>query len=131
MVEEHPSYAGSQKDFVSWRRYGKMLHELASTIPQGKYSAVCGVPRGGAVVAVYLSHALDVPCVSAPNDDPNVLVCDDLTDTGETLSGVTHDIAVLFHKPWSTVAPTYFVEETEAWIVFPYETEEWKNETRE
>jgi len=63
--------------------------------------------------------------------DKKTLVVDDVADSGRTLQ-VAIDIvrlhgakevrtATLFFKPWSITMPDYYVEETEKWIVFPWE----------
>ncbi|MCP8322292.1 MAG: phosphoribosyltransferase, partial [archaeon] len=33
-------------------------------------------------------------------------------------------LCTLHYKPWSVVKPEYFVEETEAWIIYPWEVKE-------
>ena len=64
-----------------------------------------------------------------------ILVVDDLADSGDTLQKVLDHlkklkmitelkIAVTFTKPWSKVKPHFFAEETDAWIIFPYEKTE-------
>lgn len=62
-----------------------------------------------------------------------VLIVDDLVDTGDTLqvvedtleqNKVYYKTAVLFKKPHATVSPDFFIESTEAWIVFPWELKE-------
>jgi len=35
-------------------------------------------------------------------------------------------LASIFLKPWSRVRPNYFVEETDEWIVFPWELGEFE-----
>jgi hypoxanthine phosphoribosyltransferase len=65
-------------------------------------------------------------------DFKSILVVDDIADTGDTLKFVTELLkkdltsgtiktAVLFYKLKSKVKPDYYVEETEDWIVFPWE----------
>lgn len=64
---------------------------------------------------------------------PNILVVDDLVDSGKTLDFVltllkqyapdaTIKTAVLFYKKSSIIKPDYYVEETADWIVFPWES---------
>jgi len=64
-------------------------------------------------------------------DGRRVLVVDDVADTGDSLEeAVRHvremgasevRVATLHYKPWSKVVPDYFVEETESWVVYPWE----------
>lgn len=63
-----------------------------------------------------------------------VLLFDDVADTGESLiyardhlleNGVAEvDTAAIFYKHHSKIKPTFFAEETEAWVIFPYEVSE-------
>jgi len=61
----------------------------------------------------------------------NVLVVDEVVDTGESMEVVkkylsvfkpkSMKFAVLHIKPWAKAKPDHFVEETKAWIVYPWE----------
>jgi hypoxanthine phosphoribosyltransferase len=63
-----------------------------------------------------------------------VLIVDDVADTGTSISAVLNLIkkkgasetktATLHYKPWSKVKPDYFIEETEKWIIYPWEIHE-------
>ncbi len=62
-----------------------------------------------------------------------VLVVDDVADTGKSLEAVVtelrkHDLdirtATLYRKPWAEFNPDFFAEETDAWIIFPWEHRE-------
>ena len=63
-----------------------------------------------------------------------VLVVDDVADMGHSLELVRKYIqekgakevrlCTLHYKPWSVVKPEYFVEETESWIIYPWEVKE-------
>ncbi len=60
-----------------------------------------------------------------------VLIVDDVADTGKTLAHVVNYVslygpaevrtATLYVKPWARVRPDYYGEETDAWIIFPWE----------
>jgi len=73
--------------------------------------------------------------------DKKVLIVDDVADTGETFLFVSEHmmkkgaksvmLASIFLKPWSRVKPNYFVEETDEWIVFPWELGEFEMLDRE
>ncbi len=66
--------------------------------------------------------------------DEQVLLFDDVSDTGETLSFCRHylkmsgvkkiTLATLFYKPWSLVKPDYYICKTRSWIIFPHEIRE-------
>lgn len=64
-----------------------------------------------------------------------VLVVDDVADSGGTLREIVRrevvpknplevKTATLHIKPWSTFKPDYYVEVTDAWIVYPWEKHE-------
>jgi hypoxanthine phosphoribosyltransferase len=60
-----------------------------------------------------------------------VLLVDDVTDSGKTIGLVKEHLlgkgakevvlCSLYYKPWSVTIPDVYVEETEAWIIFPWE----------
>ncbi|MCP8307285.1 MAG: phosphoribosyltransferase [archaeon] len=66
--------------------------------------------------------------------EKKVLVIDDVADMGHSLKLVKEYVqekgakevrlCTLHYKPWSVVKPEYFVEETEAWIIYPWEVKE-------
>lgn len=96
-----------------------------------KYHYIYAIPRGGLVIGVWLSHRLNIPLVSDHNSlsyiAGPILVVDDIADTGKTLSRFQlskYHTATLFYKKRSIVKPHFYAEETENWIVFPWECEE-------
>lgn len=64
----------------------------------------------------------------------NILLFDDVADTGESLQFVfdylkerevkSITVACLFYKPHSVIKPEYYGDETKNWIIFPYELKE-------
>ncbi len=68
----------------------------------------------------------------------NILLIDDLADSGESLICALDylklkdpqevRIATLLYKPWSKVKPDYFAEEATEWVVFPHEYYEFMTE---
>ncbi len=68
-----------------------------------------------------------------------VLIVDDISDTGKSLILAKEYVsklnpaeiktATIHHKPKSIFKPDYFHKTTEAWIVYPWETEEFSRET--
>jgi hypothetical protein len=63
--------------------------------------------------------------------DKRVLLVDDVADSGDTLiEAVKHlerlgasqvKVAVLYLKPWSRFKADFYAQETDAWIIFPWE----------
>ena len=102
---------------------------LASKIPRGKYTQIYGVPRGGLIAAVYLSHYCNIELISESRyiiGQENTIIVDDISDTGKTLSTYPYsqyDTATIHYKPRSMRIPNYYVEEinNDIWIVYPYE----------
>lgn len=95
---------------------------------------VYGIPRGGVAVALHISHFLGIDMLSEHElnslpliDKRNVLVVDDVADTGQTLTdmfihhGIDFATATIYYKPSSVIKPDYYSEETDKWVVFPWE----------
>lgn len=120
-----------------------------------KYDLIVGVARGGLIPARILGDFLlikDIRIIysryySKPYEtmekpeiyskdledvsNKNILVVDDVADTGETLIEIKKylqkegakkvDIAVIYVKPWNKADVKYYSRDTDAWIVFPWE----------
>ena len=86
-------------------------------------SGIHGIPRGGLVLAVALSHRLELPLL--PEPQPGCLVVDDVFETGCTLAphrqlaGVELVVWISKAEPlwWRAVEVSPKAE----WIVFPWE----------
>ncbi len=116
----------SKKTRMSWSKFNDFCESLALHIQlSGEYfSGVYGIPRGGLVVAVKLSHLLDLPLVDKVETD--VLTVDDLTDSGQTLEKYANVLmcktATLYHSKNSMYEPDFWVEwKPEGWVQFPWE----------
>ena len=141
----------------SWDQIYDMLIELAKRVKNSgfKPDLIVGVCRGGWAPARVMSDLLEnantasiriefylAPGVTArkpvisqaimvPVKGANVLVVDDVADTGESLKvAVEHlDVcgaksimtATLYYKPQSIFKPDFFIIETDQWIIFPWE----------
>jgi len=141
----------------SWDRIYEMLIELAKRVKGSgfKPDLIVGVCRGGWTPARVMSDLLEnantasiriefylAPGVTAkkpvisqaimvPVKGVNVLVVDDVADTGESLKvAVEHlDVcgakaiktATIYYKPQSIFKPDFFIIQTEQWIIFPWE----------
>lgn len=106
---------------ISYEELYLQAEKLATKVNK-KYSGIYAVPRGGVPIGILLSQLLQIPMVDKVGTEAgDVLIVDDLIDSGETLKQYPlSDCAVLYKKPWSPM-PTYWVEETEEWLEFPYE----------
>lgn len=119
---------------LSWNDYIAMIQKLEILIKgSGKtIDYVYGVPRGGLIPAVVLSHSLHIPILSNFMDGQNgtVLIVDDLVDTGKTVidlialrKNMNVIVATLFKHKKCKVFPDIYVKENTGWIKFPYEKE--------
>jgi uncharacterized protein len=145
------------REVLTWPAFGEAVRELATAIAADGYrpEVVLGVARGGLPLAAGLAYALDVketatinvefytgvdsrrpePVVLPPSVDlaelagREVLVVDDVADTGRTLAvvlalcreaGVAARSVVVYRKPGSRLAPEYRWRDTDRWIDFPW-----------
>lgn len=116
---------------IDWNKLDEYVQTLANEIAKdGKpVAGIYGLPRGGLVPAVILSHKLGVPLLLAPCE--NCVVVDDIADTGVTLQHFAskgYRIAVIWYKACrSRVVPDYYAMKSRtpggAWIVFPWEAQ--------
>jgi len=147
-------------EIPSWDQTYSLLLELANSVKKSGFNPdiIVGISRGGLIPARILSDLLEItklaniavefyvgvaktklkPVITQPVsvsvENKNVLIVDDLTDTGKSLSLVNSHliakgaseikIATIFYKPWSSIVPHYFQKETQSWIVFPWERKE-------
>ncbi len=126
-----------------------LARKLAAT--QVQWDAMVAVTRGGLIPAGLISHELDIRhietiCIASYEEStriqrmpkviknlsqkwPNVLVIDDLVDTGKTFQLVQKMLpqaqyAALYAKPKGLNVVNHYVREVtqDTWIVFPWET---------
>ncbi|MGQ4833463.1 MAG: phosphoribosyltransferase [Candidatus Asgardarchaeia archaeon] len=149
---------------LDWNESYEMAILLAEKIRKAKYipDVIIGISRGGLVVARMLSDLLDIdnvgsvrvkfyrqvgetmnePIISQPVNVPieekNVLLCDDVSDTGISLKAaynhlleykpLTIKTATLHYKPKTIFIPDFYVEITPKWIIYPWERRETVND---
>ena len=97
-----------------------------------KYNSIFGIPRGGMVVAIYLSHKLNLPIVDKTGINEGTLITDDILDSGNTLyeiteglriaKGLNPDTAVCFWRKNSKIKPIYYAKNAKLhWVIFDWE----------
>lgn len=144
-----------EKLWYSWDEFAIDVEKIACAVEKSgkKFTHVYGVPRGGLLLAICLSHRLGLKLLLELPDgrtrfepmccalrmmartpkevlqlkDSKVLIVDDIADTGRTLRKFQWRgffIATLFRHPKSTAYPQVAIrEKDDRWVVFPWETE--------
>jgi len=120
----------AEKVFLSWNWVDHQIEVIANSIKsKSEFVAVTGVPRGGLIPAVMLSHRLGlkyVPYEQATKNRKPILVVDDIADSGFTLTAVGSKgfkTATLCIRYSTQYTPDYYGEEVtdDKWLVFPWE----------
>ncbi len=145
---------------LSWRDVYNHCLQLSERIVNSGFipDVIVGIARGGWIPARILSDVLyantlqnirieyytDVaekgkePKITQPltgsMKDKNILLVDEVADTGDTLQHAIDHVkalgakgvrsAVLHYKPSSIVKPDFFMVETTSWTVYPWENRE-------
>jgi uncharacterized protein len=113
------------KIYLSWDDLEDLVDKLCEKIitELPNIDSVHGIPRGGLIPAVMVSHKLGLPFVKAIL--PNTLVIDDIADSGVTLKNIVGCYtAVLHYKPHtSCVKPNIYAKKHDGdeWIIYPFE----------
>jgi len=147
---------------VSWNEVERMCKGLAEKISMTFHvDAIVGIGRGGWIPARILADLLDIKNlenikiesyfgigkkkepritqdVSIDVKDKNILLVDDVADSGESLILAKEHLlkkfpkdlktASLHYKPKSKIIPDFYVEETSKWIIYPWEKQEMMKE---
>ena len=125
------------KSFLSWDDIEVLVKKLCDKIliSNLEIKDIWGLPRGGLIPAVMVSHKLGIPMTKG-TITPNTLIIDDICDSGVTLSDYFDyhqtqysfpfelKTAVLHHKPHTSIFhPTIFAKQWSSndWIIYPWE----------
>ena len=118
------------KYFYTWQEFDKDIEKIAAWAKLQNFKSVYGIPRGGLVVAVALSHHLDLPLEIETQDiSQDTLVVDDISDSGNTLCVLGEKlafkpiVAAIFYNKSTRRMPDYALREKTEWVVFPWETD--------
>ncbi len=119
------------KRFLEWRDIDDAIERLAINITNSKIklSAIKGIPRGGMIPAVMLSHKLKLPLVLNGIVDNTVLIVDDICDSGNTLQQYIPyrcPVATLHYKSSASIEPTFWwrLASENEWIYYPWENKD-------
>jgi len=113
-------------EFMTWEQFDTACQMIKRLFRGTKFLDVFGIPRGGLVVAVRLSHLMDIPLIVDRTEiTRGTLIVDDIADSGGTLEPFRSNMtATLYYHKRSKVIPTaWMYEKTVKWIVFPWEAQ--------
>ncbi|MBD3397942.1 phosphoribosyltransferase [Candidatus Micrarchaeota archaeon] len=149
----------------SWENTEKSIRSISEKISASGFrpDILIGISRGGLVPSRLLSDYLNVPLlytirisfytsIGERKEKPevtqplhveikgkNVLVVDDVSDSGKSLSLAKQYLApmapasiktaAIHFKPGSIFKPDFFDSTTESWVVYPWEKDEFFRET--
>ena len=121
------------KLYLSWKWVDEQINKIGDKLEGIDLEFVAGIPRGGLIPAVMMSHAFGIKYISyssakmLPGELRNkTLVVDDISDTGETMeeAGKLKFItATLSIRSGTKTVPYYFGDliNDDRWLVFPWE----------
>jgi len=116
-----------KKKYISWIDIDDAVRIIALKILNSniKVTNILGIPRGGLIPAVLLSHQLNVPLLKQGEPPSNTtLVIDDICDSGNTLKFYDFcPTAAIHYKKSAIHRPTFYVDEVREneWQVYPWE----------
>lgn len=142
-------------EVLTWNEFLKDVINLAYKFQEIEFDAIIAIARGGLVIARLLSdltavkkiYSLHVEYYTGPNSrgsEPHlkeefsqpigatqVIVVDDIVDTGKTMQLALNYLRrrgfkklltlSVYLKPWSQFTPDYYSRVVNRWVVFPYE----------
>jgi|SRR3972149_5789967 len=110
---------------MSWEEFEIAIHVLVNEIKKSGlyFSTVYGIPRGGLMIALRLSHLLDIQLITEPHIRNDTLIVEDIIDTGKSMVRSTFT-ASLIYNPKSIYKPTFYAVEKldDRYIIFPWES---------
>jgi len=131
------------KKYLNWTQLQTQVELLCNDItehvvntttglstPREFYRGVYGIPRGGLIIAVMMSHRLGIPYTDRLQSlyGEKFLVVDDIADTGTTLEQMKAEVfqnaefATIHYNEQSVVEPNFWVSKKNSdWIVYPWE----------
>lgn len=121
---------GKKTVLYSWDEFLKDIDTLEkeAKLLDFNFKNIYGVPRGGLIIAVILSHRLNLSVILQPTKiSESTLIVDDISDTGKTLKKIASKkniVMTLFVTPHTKFEPHFAckVLKADQWVVFPFET---------
>lgn len=121
------------KIFYSWNDIDRAINFLSFLLRNESIDFITGVPRGGIIPAVMLSHKMNIKYIDKlPIDkilSSNIAIVDDICDSGNTINQYNEVgfITICIDKKHSSVvSPNYFsyIAPDDKYIVYPWENPE-------
>lgn len=130
-----------KKNYITWDEFDGFVDDLASQISNVDY--VVGIPRGGIILAVTLSHRLNIKHMTVDHlekleefnfltyDKKKILIVDDISDSGQTLKNYKkqgYTTATIDVRSTTITKPDYYVNwiDNADWVVYPWEAKDSK-----
>jgi xanthine phosphoribosyltransferase len=119
-----------KKLILTWENVEEYVGQVVRLYENENPCGVYGIPRGGIILAVMISHRLGIPLLNAPA--PGCIVVDDICDTGESLihyaknssaiSKPKYIITTMMYRRNGVVEPgSYWGIKRDEWVIFPWE----------
>ena len=124
---------GKNKLYLSWKWVDDQINKIGDKLEGLDLEFVSGIPRGGLVPAVMMSHAFGIKYISYSSAKAlpkelrsKTLVVDDISDTGVTLAlaeELNFFTATLCLRVGTKTVPnlTGTLIDDDRWLVFPWE----------
>jgi len=125
---------------LSWELIDELTDKIATEIRRSykEIKFIYGIPRGGLIPAVILSHKLGIKLVSKVS--PHTLIVDDIVDTGETMKICKTEVS-LWTNTQNTVTASLVTRSSakykpditgmplrsDGWVCYPWENPEHYN----
>lgn len=115
------------KKYITWEEIEYLIWRISVKLEDIPFNSIYGIPRGGVVPGVMLSHRTGKPWTGTLRTGS--LVIDDIADSGETFLNLSKEagrnlITVgLYKRESSRFTPTVYGKEIPegVWLVFPWE----------
>jgi len=117
---------------LTWNDYQTHVSEVSRQINLSgkKYNYITGIPRGGLIPAIMISHILNIPFIENSKlwtiDYRQSLLIDDISDSGKTLKKYSEviDKASIVCRISLLERPKYYslIVPENQWVMFPYES---------
>ncbi len=120
----------------NWQSFENDIKTIIGFIEGEKWNitGIYAIPKGGLVLGVYLANWLNVPlyldfhdCVKGCFDYENILVVDDISDSGRSLTKIPDvcglNTITLYVKEGTQFIPNFYCRQAkkDEWIFFPWE----------